>query len=79
MISPVRVDLFLSLKASEAAFRSKADPAMHPNTVGFLELIFVNSPSGPKISLRAQDTNTATLQYHRGRFQYKDFQPLNII
>lgn len=38
MISVVRVDLFLFSNASDAALLSKADPAMHPNTVGFLGL-----------------------------------------
>lgn len=38
MISVVRVDLFLSSKASEAAFLNKVDPAMQPNIVGFFGL-----------------------------------------
>jgi hypothetical protein len=38
MISVVKVDLFLSSKASDAAFLNKADPAMHPNMVGFVGL-----------------------------------------
>lgn len=38
MISVVRVDLFLFSNASDAAFLSKADPAMQPNTVGFFGL-----------------------------------------
>lgn len=36
MMSVVRVDLFLCSKAREAAFLSKKDPAMQPNTVGFI-------------------------------------------
>lgn len=38
MISPVRVDLLLLLKAIPAAFLSKADAAMQPNSVGFIWL-----------------------------------------
>lgn len=38
MMSPVTVDLFLFEKASDAAFLNIADPAMHPKTVGFLNL-----------------------------------------
>lgn len=38
MISPVRVDLFLFSKASDAAFLIKADPAMLPSTVGLFGL-----------------------------------------
>lgn len=37
-MSPVTVDLFLFEKASDAAFLNIADPAMHPKTVGFLNL-----------------------------------------
>lgn len=37
-MSPVTVDLFLFEKASEAAFLNILDPAMHPKTVGFLQL-----------------------------------------
>jgi hypothetical protein len=38
MMSPVTVDLFLFEKAREAAFLIIAEPAMDPNTAGFLEL-----------------------------------------
>lgn len=38
MMSPVTVDLFLFEKASDAAFLNIADPAMHPKTIGFLQL-----------------------------------------
>jgi hypothetical protein len=38
MMSPVTVDLFLFEKAREAAFLIIAEPAMDPNTAGFLQL-----------------------------------------
>lgn len=58
MISPVSVDLFLLSNAKDAALLSKADPATHPNMVGFMLL----SPLAAH--WRAQDRNTETLQIY---------------
>lgn len=59
IMSVVSVDLLLLSNACEAAFLSKADPAMHPITVGLM----LASPLAAH--WRAHDTNTATLQGKR--------------
>lgn len=55
IISPVSVDLFLLLKVSEAAFLSKADPAMHPITVGFFGLVLTHTFENRQLSIQRQD------------------------
>jgi len=63
-MSPVTVDLFFFRKASDAAFLSIVDPAMHPKTVGFL-LLRCDFESADKICLRAHDRKTPTLHQLR--------------
>lgn len=62
-MSVVRVDLPLPANESEAAFRNRTDPAMHPETVG---LVF-NSPLAA--SCWAQAVNTATLVMRENHFK----------
>lgn len=55
MISVVRVDLFLSWNARNAAYLNNADAAMQPKLVGVI------LSSSLAVHWRAQDKNTATL------------------
>lgn len=55
IMSVVRVDLPFLSNASEAAFLNRADPAMHPKTVG------LDFGSLLEASSRAHAVNTATL------------------
>lgn len=75
MISLVRVALLLNSKAYDAAFLSMADPAIEPNTMGFLGLLPATSEKTTHFFSVKNAKRSSHYACKRKKYKQIDFTP----